>query len=92
MKTWGGLWNLWPKNSDADTLYKVQLIQSIHDDRSCRQELKINRQHVWQKKSVPCQSLKTGVQDIYTSGNVYDQSKAQIKKSFFFHILDQLHD
>ena len=63
--------------------YKVQLIQSTHDGRSCRQELKINNQYVWQK-TVPCPSLKTGIQDIYTCGNSYVPLNAQIKNFKFF--------
>ena len=63
--------------------YKVQLIQSTHDGRSCRQELKINDQYVWQK-TVPCPSLKIGIQEIYTCGNSYVPLNAQIKNFKFF--------
>merc|ERR1712126_627223 len=63
--------------------YKVQLIQSTHDGRSCRQELKINDQYVWQK-TVPCPSLKTGIQEIYPCGRSYVPSNAQIKNFKFF--------
>ena len=63
--------------------YKVQLIQWTRDNKSCRQELKINDRYVWQK-TLTCPSLKTGVKEIYTCGNHNDQSKAQIRNFKFF--------
>ena len=63
--------------------YKVQLIQSTHDDKTCRQELKINGRYVWQQ-ILSCPSLKTGIQDIYTSGVNSDGSKSQIRNFKFF--------
>ena len=63
--------------------YKVQLIQSTYDDKTCRQELKINDRYVWQK-TLTCPSLKGGVKEIYTSGSHVDKSKAQIRNFKFF--------
>ena len=63
--------------------YKVQLIQSTYDDKSCRQELKINDRFVWQK-NLACPTMKSGIQEIYTSGSSTDKSKAQIRNFKFF--------
>ena len=63
--------------------YKVQLIQSTHDDKTCRQELKIKDRYVWQQ-ILSCPSLKTGIQDIYTTGTSSDGSKSQIRNFKFF--------
>ena len=63
--------------------YKVQLIQSTFDDRSCRQMLKIDDRYLWQK-DLPCPKMKTGIQEIYTCGDGGDGSRAQIKNFKFF--------
>ena len=63
--------------------YKVQIIQSTYDEKSCRQELKINDRHVWQK-NLTCPKLKSGVKEIYTYGSGKDESKAQIRNFKFF--------
>ena len=65
------------------TKYKVQLIQSTFDDKSCRQELKINDRYLWQKH-LRCPRMKTGIQEIYTCGSGGDTSKAQITNFKFF--------
>ena len=62
--------------------YKVQLIQSTHDNNSCRQDLKVNDRYVWQK-ILSCPSLKREVLDIYTTGVNYN-GETQIRNFKFF--------
>ena len=63
--------------------YKVQLIQSTHDGKSCRQKLRINDRSVWQKR-LDCPPLKTGVQHIYTTGPYIYTAGTLIKNFKFF--------
>ena len=63
--------------------YKVQLIQSTDDGRSCRQELKINDRSVWQK-NLACPTMKSGIQEIYTCGNSYVPTNDQMKNFKIF--------
>ena len=71
------------KRPPLNEWYKLQLIQSTHDGKSCRQELKINDRSVWEER-LACPSLKTGVQHIYTGEKPDDHSKTLIKNLKFF--------
>ena len=76
--------NMFPNNRPPlNEWYKLQLIQSTHDGKSCRQELKINDRSVWEKR-LACPYLKTGVQHIYTGEKPDDHSKTLIKNFKFF--------
>ena len=63
--------------------YKAQMIQSTYDGKICRQSVKINGLYVYQK-TLACPSLKSGVKEIYTTGNQGDSSKSQIRNFQFF--------